>query len=212
MRPINQSNAQSNNWNCNIFGFEGVTFKLKTFPLPTMSAGYNNLGDGTDIGLIIPGSHIEFGTLDLTFFVEEDWSNFFEVFFWMRNNLNRNQPITKDITVYMLTNETRYQDVEFLYTSCFPTGMTLPTLDANGVDTNLVCTLTVMISNFIPSSTYITENNLDGSGRSDGTVDNNDIDTGLNRLTEYGTMDPKGLDGQSLTYKNINRVSIIKKL
>lgn len=137
-RPIEHSNAQSNNWHCSIETLEGVNFKLFDYTIPMISIGTNRIGNTSERQLVVPGDHIDVDQLQLNFFVEESWKNYIEIYLWMRQCLNTNDPYRRDITIALLDNQKRYQGIAFVYKGCFPINIAPVTLDSSTDNTDLL--------------------------------------------------------------------------
>lgn len=160
MRPIEYTRAQSNNWHCAIESLKGVNFNLFDFTLPMISIGTTELGTGGDRNLILPGTSLDIDQIQLNFFVEESFRNYIEIYFWMRHNLNLNQPIQRDITISPLNSMKEYQGVAFVYKGCHPINMAPIPYDSSGETSDILMGLTLVVEDIEVRTDWIdTETN-----------------------------------------------------
>ena len=145
MRKVDYSRAQSNNWHCAMEGLEGVNFNLFDFTLPMLSVGTTQIGSGGDRDLILPGTKLDIDQIQINFFVEESFRNYLEVYFWLRNNLNMNAPVQKDVTLSPLNNMKQFQGVAFVFKGCFPINMAPIPYDSVGETTDTLMGLTLSV-------------------------------------------------------------------
>lgn len=135
--PNNFSNSQ---WIAHISGFESVTFKLKDFSIPSIMTNTTNLPNTSEVVLKLPGDHISYDDLDFNFIVDVNFSNYIQLFNWMKNNVKCcGTEYGRDISVNLLDNQGRQQGVMVNFVDAFPVALGKMILDSDGSETNLSC-------------------------------------------------------------------------
>lgn len=145
MQHIEHSNAQSGRWVANITGLESVEYKLTEPAIPSINAGTTELGGRDDVVLFVPGDRISFDEIQLSFIVDKTYRNYYHCYKWIRDNVNRNEPILRDVTITLLDNQSQPQGVSITYKDCFPINVSPPLLDNSGATTDIVISMTLKV-------------------------------------------------------------------
>lgn len=146
MQTIEHSNAQSGRWLANITGLESVEYKLTEPSMPSINSGVTELGGRDDTVLFVPGDRISFDEIQLNFIVDRTFRNYYHCYKWIRGNVNRNDPILRDVTITLLDNQNQPQGVSITYRDCFPINISPPLLDSTGATTDMIVGITLKVS------------------------------------------------------------------
>ena len=133
-QPANLSSLSPVNFSFFIEKIPTASYFGQQLSLPGLTLGHTFL-DNPFIKIPIPGDHIQFEELALTFLVDEDMVNWLEAFNWMiglgfpedfeqykelKNNSNTNLYSDGMLTLY--TGE-KTPNIEFSFKQMFPTGL-----------------------------------------------------------------------------------------
>lgn len=83
MTTINKSILNKNNFRLLIDKIPTVEYYVKSVNIPSLSFTETVAGAGVGLDAYFPGDKVEFGTLNITFLIDEDLENFKEVYEWM---------------------------------------------------------------------------------------------------------------------------------
>ncbi|AXF41431.1 tail completion and sheath stabilizer protein [Acinetobacter phage SH-Ab 15599] len=148
MKPPVYSNAQSNNAMCIIETMENVQFKLYDFQLPMLSFNSTILGTDSKVQIRVPGTHVEFDFLQINFFVDELWENYFECYDWSMLTIGSPDPFehTKTISIVPLDSNKNPVGRVFVFLDAHIMNMAPVQLDGEGETTDIVMGLTISFS------------------------------------------------------------------
>lgn len=139
----NINNAQAQKWIATFAGMEGLVFKLVAVTIPPIISGLTELGGSENIALQIPGDHVTFDDLAFDFIIDEDLSNYQNVYDWIFENTNTNQPVLRDCTIHFLTPEGKFRGLAMNFTNAYPLTLSGFALDTENATTNLISNTTI---------------------------------------------------------------------
>ena len=142
------NNAGSSNWLAAIPGFDEVTFKLRTCPIPGFMATPVQLPVNDVTLLKETGDRIEYEEMMCEFFIDSDWRNYRKLKAWIENNVKAGFADRREITVMLLDNQRNPQGVNIVFHDAFAYGMTQVDTDTNNEITDLTCTFNVAYTTF----------------------------------------------------------------
>jgi hypothetical protein len=141
---MNYNLLNGNNFQFHIDEAPYLTFFTQTINLPTLSLGVAETENPFNT-IPVPGDHLKYGDLNVTFLVDEDLSGYREIHDWMRGLgfpttfdeykdrvtdeilTSRWVKTTSDITVTSMTGM-RNKNIRFTFQDAFPTVLTAPAL------------------------------------------------------------------------------------
>lgn len=139
---VNYNNLGSGNWYVVIPDFDDLTLKLTKFQIPEVNAGQTSIGNRTEFVLQTSGDHIQFENLSVQFLVDEDLGNYIRLYQWMRHNAHQGIERPASIFCHFLSNDKKFQGIEFEFIESFPLTLSSLELDADANDTQVTCTAT----------------------------------------------------------------------
>lgn len=146
-RPVINTNAQSSRWLIRFGGaLSDLHLKLADVDIPTVTTGNTRIASDTIIDLIHPGTKLNFENLIITFFIEEGWLNYFDVYNWMRQYvLSQNTDHQIDVTLIPLDAAGRLCENAFIYKNCAPEMLTTFALDNENGTVDLTAQLSLTL-------------------------------------------------------------------
>lgn len=121
----------------------GVNFYVQSIVLPNVSVNPSQGMPTPFVRLPLPGDHVEFGEMQITFRIDEDMSNYIEIYNWLiaigfpesfeqyrilasqdrRSNLNATDGILSDGTI-IIHNSNANPNMQIKFINMFPTTLT----------------------------------------------------------------------------------------
>lgn len=138
----NINHLSSGNWYVVIPDYEGLTLKLTKFEIPGVEAGQTSIGNRTEFILQTSGDHIQYENLSVEFIIDENLSNYIKLYKWMRHNTHMGIEQPASIFCHFLSNDKKFQGIEFEFIEAFPISLSKIDLDADATDTQVTCSAT----------------------------------------------------------------------
>jgi hypothetical protein len=150
MLPTSQNlnNMQSSNWFAHIPGFDELTFKIKKFSIPAVTAGVTSIGNITSFVLEESGDHITYEELTFDFLVDENLLNYRKLYKWMRENTRVGIADTTSIFIHATDNNKMFQGVELEFLEAFPIELGELEMESDGDVPEVTCTITFKFTAF----------------------------------------------------------------
>ena len=137
------NDALSHTWRAIMEDHQDLVYKLKGCPIPGVSMGITELPSRDVYNLKTHGDKLEYENISLEFIIDEDWSNYINLFEWLKASASTKEMDTRDFTVQLLNNVNKLFK-EFLFEDCFP--VNLSTVDMTVVDNESVLSSTIELA------------------------------------------------------------------
>lgn len=146
-RRLSSNNAQSNKWFVRFSGaLSDIHLKIYNVDLPTVTTGTTILQSDQMIDLNLPGTKLTFEALNITFFIEEGWENYFDLYKWLRQYVqDQDTSNAIDVILIPLDSEGRLLERAFVYKSCSPQMLSTFLLDNENGTTDMTAQITLNI-------------------------------------------------------------------
>jgi len=123
--------AKSTNYKMNFAALPGVDFWLMTANIPTITSNEVPIPNPIHGNTYRPSNTIYWAPLMFTFLVDEDYSNYFELYSWFQrmsgSDVAGRELHDKDLqttgSIHILSNNKNVSDVVFTFHNAFPTIM-----------------------------------------------------------------------------------------
>lgn len=148
MTAQNLNNASSGNWLATIPGFEEVTFKLRTCPIPGFSSSPLSLPTSAQYLLPDTGDRINYEELMMEFYIDDNFRNYRKIHDWVKRSVANGVADRRDITVQLLDNQRNPQGVAVVFFGAYAYGMTQVDTDVNNEIPDLTCAIMLKYINF----------------------------------------------------------------
>lgn len=148
MSNANLNNLGSGNWWIVIPGYDDLTIKLTKFQIPEVNAGITSIGNRTEFVLQTSGDHIQYENLSVEFLIDENLANYIKIYKWMRHNTHVAIEQSTSIFCHFISNDKKFQGIEFEFIEAFPITISSIDLDADATDTEIPCTVTFAYTAF----------------------------------------------------------------
>lgn len=155
--PENMSLLNPNEFRFILHRAPYLTFFVQSVSLPSIEMGDTVPTNNPFTTVHVPGDHIEWQPLSVTFLVDEDLRGWREMYHWIRGlgfpttfdeykqaleegpsyGLSHWDKLTSDISVFTSTGA-RNPNIEFLFHNAYPTMISAPTLSTTNTDQPVV--------------------------------------------------------------------------
>lgn len=163
--PLNPNFLNESNWRFVIKRSPNLNFTVQRLDLPGLRLDAVNTPNPF-VTIPVPGDHVTFEHLSVTFKVDEDLNNYLEMLKWIlalgfptdfseyrkivNNPTISGESLYSDISVTLLTSQ-RNPNIEFIFKDAFPVALNGVNLDVTNRDTQYpTCTALFAYTSFWP--------------------------------------------------------------
>lgn len=147
----NPNFAASDKWRLSIGDLVLVSRNIHDFSIPGLySEGIDGPSPG-DVLVSIPSERITYDPVVFTFVIDEDWKTWLMLHNWIRSNVGKDLPVSKDITIDLLDNLNRPIGLTLVLQDSRPTALDNVLVDVDAAVPQLVSTVTFKFQEMVPS-------------------------------------------------------------
>jgi hypothetical protein len=161
MQPTNQNFLQNVKWQFSIKRLPGISFFVQSVNIPSIT-GVRRDVPTPFVKYPVPYDHLDYGELNVSFKINEDMSNYLEVYNWMvglgfPDNFGQHRALVNvppaqdkeysDATLLVLTNA-KNAGLKVEYQRCFPVFLSDIEFDTGGSGNEIDCTVTFAYEKF----------------------------------------------------------------
>lgn len=138
----NPNFASSDKWRLSIGDLVLLTRSIHDFSIPGV---YSEGIDGPSPGVVlssISSERLTFDPIVFTFVIDEGWKNWLQLYTWIASNVEKDDPLTRDITIELLDNLNRPIGLQLVLEDSRPTALDNVLVDVDAAVPQLVTTVT----------------------------------------------------------------------